>query len=392
LSEGEAEAIRPFELHVAQPVLDDLRERLRDTRWPDAPPSGGWADGTDLDELRELCEYWRDEFDWRAVETRLCETPQFTTTLDELSVHFLHARSPESDALPLLITHGWPGSVLEFEALIPLLTNPRAHGADPADAFHVVCPSIPGFGFSEKPRIPGTNPIRIAAMWAELMARLGYDRYGAQGGDFGSVLSTLVGANDPAHCVGVHLNMVLAGPPKDGSDPLDGLTEQEQQHLASTAANAKTETGYYAIQSTKPQTLGYALNDSPVALAAWIVEKFRAWSDCDGVLESRFTKDQLLANITLYWVTGTITSSCRLYWEQERMGRVVPGDLPTGAAIFPGELIKAPRKWAEARYPGLVHWTEMPRGGHFAALEEPELLAEDVRAFFRGLREVSDPG
>ena len=267
-----------------------------------------------------------------------------------------------------------------------MLVDPVAHGGDARDAFHVVCPSIPGFGLSQIPTRPGTNPAVVSDVIARAMRALGYQRYGAQGGDFGSVIATLLGARHPDACAAIHLNMVLAGPPKDGSDPMEGLTPEEVEHVATTAKNGRTETGYYAIQSTRPQTLGFGLNDSPAGLAAWIVEKFRAWSDCDGDIEARFTKDQLLANITLYWLTGTITSSCRLYAEQERMGRVTPGDVPTGAAIFPGELIKAPRAWAERRYPNLVRWTEMERGGHFAAMEEPDLLAGEIREFFRTFR------
>ncbi|MCA9510782.1 MAG: epoxide hydrolase [Myxococcales bacterium] len=382
--------MRAFAPRVDEAVLADLRERLARARFPDAFDDPGWSYGTSASYLRELCAHWRDAFDWRAVEARLAAWPHGMATVEDergvLDVHFLDARSPEPDAFPLVLVHGWPGSILEFLDVLPLLVDPRAHGADPRDAFHVVCPSIPGFGFSPPPRATGTDPRRVARAFAALMGALGHARYGAQGGDYGSVVSTLLGVEDAAHCAALHLNMVLAGPPKDAADPLAGVSEEELARLAHTRENARTETGYYAIQSTKPQSLGHGLADSPVALAAWLVEKFRAWSDCGGDVERRFTKDALLANATLYWATNTIASSCRLYAEQARMGSFRPSAVPTAAAIFPGEPIRPPRAWAEARYPNLVRWTEMPRGGHFAAMEEPALLAEDVRAFFRAFR------
>jgi pimeloyl-ACP methyl ester carboxylesterase len=376
-------AIRDAPLRVDESVLADLHRRLDDARFPEQPEDDDWDLGTHRDTLEALCRYWRDQFDWRAVEARINGFGPRRTTIDGLGVHFLHVESTQPDAFPLVLTHGWPGSIIEFLDLIPMLTDPEAHGGRAEDAFHVVCPSLPGYGLSEPPRKAGTDPHQIATMWAELMARLGYPSYGAQGGDYGSVISTLLGATDPEHCVAIHLNMLLAGPPKN-ADPLAGLTEQERRHLTTTQRNAKEETGYYAIQSTRPGTLGFGLHDSPIGLAAWLIEKFRAWSDGD--LESSFSKDQLLANIMLYWVTGTITSSCRLYWETERGERVVPGHVPTAAAIFPGELIRPPRAWAEARYPSLVRWQEFERGGHFAALEVPSVLAEDVREFFRAYR------
>jgi len=381
--------VRPFTVRFAEEALDDLRTRLLATRWPETFDDEKWTYGTNGAYLRELCEYWSDGFDWRAVETRLGAFENSVTRTSagtrELDIQFLHARSQHANAFPLLLIHGWPGSILEFEQILPLLVAPESHGGEAADAFHVVCPSIPGFGFSEIPKEPGTNPEVVADLFADLMRQLGYDRYGAQGGDYGSVISTLLGARDPAHCAAIHLNLILAGPPKD-SDPMAGLSPAEVEHLNRTASNAQTETGYYAIQSTKPQSLGYGLHDSPAGLAAWIIEKFHAWSDCNGDIEQRFSKDQLLANITLYWLTGTITSSCRMYAEQARMGRTVPGPVPTGAALFPGEMIKAPRAWAERRYPNLVRWTEMESGGHFAAMEEPQLLAREIRAFFRSYR------
>jgi len=382
--------LRPFAPRADEAALRDLRERLARARFPDDFDDPGWQYGTSAAYLRELCAHWRDAFDWREVEARVAAWPNAIARIaDErgaLDVHFLHARSPEPDAFPLVLTHGWPGSIVEFLDILPLLSDPRAHGADPRDAFHVVCPSIPGFGYSPPPRATGSDPRRVARAFARLMRALGYERYGAQGGDYGSVISTLLGVEDAEHCAAIHLNLVLAGPPRDGSDPLAGLSPNELAQLARTRENGRTETGYYAIQSTKPQSLGHALADSPVALASWIVEKFRAWSDCAGDVERRFPKDALLANVTLYWLTNTITSSCRMYAEQARMGSFRPSAVPTAAALFPGEPIRPPRAWAERRYPNLVRWTEMPRGGHFAAMEEPELLAEDVRAFFRDFR------
>ena len=380
-----SDAITEAPLHVDAAVLEDLRARLADIRLPDQPEDEDWSLGTDARYLSELCSYWRDEFDWRAVEERINALGPHRTTLDGLDVHFLHARAERPDAFPLVITHGWPGSIIEFLDLIPQLTHPEAHGGRAEDAFHVVCPSLPGYGLSEIPTRPGTNPATIASRWARLMARLGYDRYGAQGGDYGSVVSTLLGGLDPEHCAAIHLNMILAGPPREG-DPMAGLSEAERQHVETTRRNGQLETGYYAIQSTRPGTLGFGLHDSPSGLAAWLVEKFRRWSDSQGDVDACIGRDALLANITLYWVTGTITSSCRLYWEMERGERVQPSDVPTGAALFPGELIRAPRAWAERRYPNIVHWREFERGGHFAALEVPDLLADDLRGFFRRFR------
>jgi pimeloyl-ACP methyl ester carboxylesterase len=290
--------------------------------------------------------------------------------------------------LPLVVTHGWPGSVAEFAQIIGPLTDPAAHGGDPADAFDVVAPSMPGYGFSDHATTPGMDAERVAALWAELMRGLGYARFGAQGGDWGAMVSTYLGANHASQVLGVHLNMVIALPP-DPENPVDGLTQEEVIDLMGAQHFLKEETGYQRIQGTKPQTLGYALNDSPAGLAAWIVEKFRTWSDCDGDVESRFTKDQLLTNVMLYWATESATSSCRLYYEAVHADKFPPTgvrvDVPTGCAIFPKEIMKPPRRWAERAF-NVQRWTKMPRGGHFAAMEEPGLLVDDVRAFFRSLR------
>jgi microsomal epoxide hydrolase len=384
-----SETIQPFQIQVPDSELEDLRERLARTRFPDEVNDESWSYGTDLAYLRELCDYWQKKFDWRAQEERLNRFDQFTTDIDGLRLHFIHQRSKHPDALPLCITHGWPGSIMEFHKIIGPLTDPVAHGGDAADAFHVVCPSMPGYGFSEAASGPGMDVMRVAEIESKLMARLGYERYGAQGGDWGAIVSTLIGVTDLDHCAGIHLNMVVAGPPAGEKDPTQGLSAREQQNLADMAHFQAAETGYQRIQGTKPQTLAYGLNDSPAGLAAWIVEKFRTWSDCGGDVESRFSRDELLTNITIYWVTQSIGSSVRLYCESFRSGRFAPAnqrvEVPTGAAIFPTELFKPPRRWAEAAY-NIQHWTELDTGGHFAALEEPDVLVREMREFFRKVR------
>jgi pimeloyl-ACP methyl ester carboxylesterase len=380
------EAIRPFTIRIPDAALTDLRQRLANARIPGPLQGDGWMHGTDLGYLRQLVAYWRDGFDWRAQERRLNQLEQFTTTIDGLTVHFVHRRSKHANALPLLVTHGWPGSFVEFTKIIGPLTDPQAHGGAAADAFDVVMPSIPGFAFSQAPREPGWDPARIAALEAKLMARLGYTRYGVQGGDWGSIISTQVALVDAPHVAGLHLNMCFGAAPA-GTDPNAGLTDRELERLKARQVFQNEETGYQQIQGTKPQTLGVALNDSPVGLAAWIVEKFRTWCDCDGNPETVFTKDELLTNITLYWATQTAASSARIYYESRH---ALPAaarrvEAPTACADFPKEIIWSPRRWLEGRY-NLVRWTEMPKGGHFAALEQPDLLVGDLRAFFAGLR------
>jgi pimeloyl-ACP methyl ester carboxylesterase len=378
--------IRPFTIAVPDAVLDDLKARLAAPRLIRALNGDGWQLGTDVAYLRRLVTYWRDGFDWRAQERRLNAMEQFTTTIDGLQIHFVHRRSRHPGALPLLVTHGWPGSIAEFAKIIGPLTDPPAHGGAAGDAFHVVMPSIPGFGFSDAPRDAGYDPARIAQLESALMARLGYTRYGVQGGDWGAIIGTQVAARDGAHVAGLHLNMCTAPPP--ATDPEAGLSAAELARLKARQTFQAEETGYQQIQGTKPQTIGLALNDSPVALAAWIVEKFRTWCDCDGDPESVFTRDELLTNITLYWVTQTAGSSARIYYESRHPTTPpVPGriEVPTACADFPKEIIWSPRRWLEARY-NVTRWTPMPKGGHFAALEQPQLLVDDVRAFFRTLR------
>jgi pimeloyl-ACP methyl ester carboxylesterase len=378
--------IQPFRIAIPQSDLDDLRDRLARTRWPSELPGVGWSRGVPLDYLKELAEYWRTAYDWRVHEARLNAFPQFTTTIDGQTIHFLHVRSPEPGALPLIITHGWPGSIVEFQKVIAPLTDPAAHGGNADDAFHVVAMSVPGFGFSSKPTERGYGPERIAAILAKLMARLGYTRYGLQGGDWGSSISRFAALNDVTHVAGLHLNFCLAGPPPGAKDPNEGVTPAELERTRARQSFFDNERGYFLEQSTKPQTVGYGLDDSPAGLAAWIVEKFRSWSDSDGNVEQVFTRDELLTNIAIYWVTQSATSSARIYYENQRskppQGKV---QVPTACAVFPKEISIAPRRWVEAQY-NVTRWTEMPRGGHFAALEEPTLLVDDIRAFFRTVR------
>jgi pimeloyl-ACP methyl ester carboxylesterase len=380
------DAIVPFKIRVDDAVLTDLQQRLARTRFPGEITNSDWDYGTNLAYLKELVAYWRDRYDWRAAERRLNQFDQFKTNIDGLDVHFIHQRSKNPNAMPVAMTHGWPGSVVEFTKVIGPLTDPAAHGGNASDSFHVVAISLPGFGFSGKPTERGYSPERIAGIVAKLMARLGYTRYGLQGGDWGSSISRFAAINDASHVAGLHLNFCLAGPPPGAKDPNEGVTPAELERSRARQAYFDNERGYFLEQSTKPQTIGYSLDDSPAGLAAWIVEKFRSWSDVDGVVEKKFTKDELLTNIMIYWVTQSGASSARIYYENQRakppQKRV---EVPTGCAVFPKEISIAPRRWVEAQY-NVTRWTEMPRGGHFAALEEPDLFVDDVRAFFRTVR------
>ncbi len=378
----------PFRVEIPDAVLTDLQERLTKTRWPGPSPDGGWAYGAELSAVQDLCEYWRTSFDWRAAEARLNSWPQFLTDIDGEQVHFIHARSPHAGAFPLVITHGWPGSVAEFLDIIDPLIDPVAHGGDAADAFHVIAPSIPGYGFSGPTKQTGWHIRRVAGAIATLMAELGYERYGAQGGDWGAMATMNLGELDAEHVAGIHLNMIIASPPNP-ENPLEGVEEHEMAALGDMGNFVANETGYQQIQGTKPQTLGYGLTDSPAGLAAWIVEKFRTWSDCDGDVESVFSKDRLLTNIALYWVTNTISSSTRLYYETMKAGGfgALPGrvEVPTGVAVFPKEIYRPPLAWAKAAF-NVTHWNHFPKGGHFAAMEQPDAFVGDVRAFFRTVR------
>jgi len=375
--------IRPFRIEIPQADLDDLRERLARTRWPDQLPGAGWDYGIPLEYVQELAEYWRTGYDWRVHEARLNEFDQFITTIDGQRIHFLHIRSAEAGALPLIITHGWPGSVVEFMDIIGPLTDPKAFGGDPGDAFHLVIPSIPGYGFSGPTRDRGWDVPRVARAWATLMERLGYQRYGAQGGDWGSVISRELGLTAPGQVAGVHLNMLITRPPDDPGE----LTEEEARRQRVQREFRATGSGYSALQSTRPQTLAYGLTDSPAGQLAWITEKFGAWTD-GGLPDEAVDRDQLLTNVTLYWLTGTAGSSARLYYEVARSRswnpRAVSG-VPTGVAVFPREIAQPIRRFADLS-DNIVHWSEFDRGGHFAAMEVPDLLVGDVREFFRPLR------
>ena len=376
-------AIVPFEVAISDDQLRDLADRLGRTRWPEAEPVDDWSQGVPLAYLQELCAYWADGYDWRSREARLNTFPQYKTSIDSLGVHFLHVRSHEKDALPLVLTHGWPGSVVEFLDVIGPLTDPVAHGGEAADAFHVVCPSLPGYGFSDKPTATGWGVARIALAWAELMARLGYDRYGAQGGDWGAGVTQALGLADPAHLAGIHLNMVTVAPqPEDMAD----LTESERATLESLKHYRDWDSGYSKQQSTRPQTLGYGLVDSPAGQCGWILEKFWSWSDTDGDPVAALGADRILDNVMLYWLSGTGASSGRLYWESFRRARTGVVEVPMGASIFPKEIFRASRRWAERQYADIRQWHELPIGGHFAAFEQPALFVEEVRSFFRLVR------
>jgi pimeloyl-ACP methyl ester carboxylesterase len=382
--------IGPLHLDVPESELVDLRTRLRNARWPERETVEDWSQGVPLAYLQDLCRSWAEEYDWRATEARLNGLSQFRTEIDGLGIHFMHVRSPHADALPLVLTHGWPGSIIEFLNVIGPLTDPTAHGGEAFDAFHVVCPSLPGYGFSDKPTRPGWGIERIAAAWTVLMARLGYERYGAQGTDWGTSISASIGQQDPDHVVGIHLTPPLAPP-----DPatLDDLTERERAALGSLEHAAEWESGYSREHATRPQTIGYALVDSPVSLAAWIIEKFWAWTDNDGQLENVLTRHELLDNLMLYWLPRTGASSARLYWESIRkVDEWISGtakdtvSVPIGCSIFPKEIQRPSRRWAEKRFLDIRYWNEPERGGHFAAFEQPELFVSEVRAFFQLVR------
>lgn len=388
--------VHPFKIAVSDGVLRDLQDRLQRTRFPDQIPGSDWMHGPDVAYMKELVAYWRDKFDWRAQESRLNALPQFITAIDGIDIHFIHVRSRHERATPLLLVHGWPGSVVEFQKIIGPLTDPEAHGGKAEDAFHVVAPSLPGFGFSGKPHESGWSSQRMAESLAKLMARLDYRQYGAQGGDWGAGIVRWLAANDSA-CLGAHSNFPPYNRPE--TDSLRGVTQAEVDRGQQRNTELADQKAYGAIQGTRPLTLGYGLNDSPTGLAAWIVDKFWAWSDHGGKLENSFTKDELLTNITVYWVTESMPSSARIYFESQhnqprpssmsafvtRQGKPAP----MGFALFPKEINVPPRAWVERTIPNVVHWTEMPRGGHFAAMEQPTLLVEDVRIFFRTLRPVN---
>jgi pimeloyl-ACP methyl ester carboxylesterase len=379
--------IRPFRIEIPQSDLDDLRDRLARTRWPQLV-SSGWERGVPVAYLQELADYWATSYDWRAHEAKLNEHPQYVTTIDGQDIHFLHVRSPQPDALPLLLTHGWPGSFVEFLEVIGPLTDPKAHGGDPADAFHLVIPSVPGFGFSQPLREPGWTTDRIARAFAELMSRLGYRRYGAQGGDFGAFVSPALGGIDPERVVGVHVNAATVGfIPFGEVDEAEQatFTGAEKARLARLGNYLSEGNGYFQIQATRPQTLAYGLSDSPVGQLAWIMEKFKEWTHPSTDLpETAIDRDHMLTNVTLYWLTGTGGSSANVYYEGMHSGEwPTPSTVPTGVAVFAEDV--AIRRYSEGNHQ-IVHWSDFERGGHFAAMEVPDLLVGDVREFFRKVR------
>jgi epoxide hydrolase len=376
------EDVVPFRVEASDEELEDLCQRLARTRWPEPATAPGWTQGVPVDVARDLCGHWARDYDLRAAERRLNAFPQFRTEIDGLGIHFLHVPSPEPRALPLVMSHGWPGSFVEFLDVIGPLTDPAAHGGDREDAFSMVCPSLPGYGWSDRPTESGWGVERIADAWAALMARLGYERYGAQGGDWGAMVTTLLGARHPDHLAGVHVTMPIAGP-EPGQAEFD---DAEQAALAALTHYLEKESGYSTEQATRPQTIGYGLVDSPAALCTWIVEKFWAWTDTGDDPVGTLGADRLLDNVMAYWLPATGASSARLYWESLRRPPADTVQVPAGVSQFPRELFRPPRHWVARQFTDLRYWNELDRGGHFAAMEQPELFVEEVRAFFRLVR------
>ncbi len=379
---NEMSEITPFTINTSEEQLTDLRNRINNTRWTEEECVNDWSQGIPLTYVREIADYWANQYDWRKSEQHLNTFDHFQTNIDDLDIHFIHQKSPHPDAYPLIITHGWPGSIVEFHKVIQPLVDPTKHGGKAEDAFHVVCPSLPGYGFSGKPSQSGWGVEKIAETWDQLMVRLGYENYGAQGGDWGAAVTTQIGRNI-GHCDAIHINMPIGRPtPESLQDP----TDEEKSALEGLTYYQEWDSGYSKQQSTRPQTLGYGLVDSPVGQMAWIIEKFWSWMDCDGHPENTLTRDELLDNVMLYWLTASGASSARLYWES--FGSFGGGDkveLPTGVASFPKEIIRSPRRWCEESY-NITHWTTMPKGGHFGAFEQPELFINDLRIFFKTIR------
>jgi len=389
-------SIRPFKIAVPDAVLIDLRNRLAMTRWPDRETVSGQSQGVELAAIQPLIDYWATVYDWRKVEARLNSLPQFVTQIDGLDIQFAHIRSPHENALPLIMTHGWPGSIIELLKVVDPLTNPTAHGGSAEDAFHLVLPSMPGYGFSGKPQSTGWGPERIARGWAVLMQRLGYARYVSQGGDWGSVISDVMARQAPKGLIGIHVNMPATVPPDvakalaDGDPAPAGLSAPEQAAFEQLNNFYRLGCGYSAMMVTRPQTVGYGLTDSPAGLAAWIYDKFAAWTYTFGNPERELSKDDMLDDITLYWVTNTAVSSARLYWENNANNfNAVDVAIPAAVTVFPGEIYRAPRSWCERSYHNLIYWNEVDKGGHFAAWEQPALFSAELRAAFRPLRQAS---
>ena len=374
--------ITPFTINTPEAQLTDLRNRINNTRWAEEECVNDWSQGIPLTYVREIADYWANQYDWRKSEQHLNSFNHYLTNINDLDIHFIHQRSPHPDAYPLIITHGWPGSIVEFHKVIQPLVDPTKHGGKAEDAFHVVCPSLPGYGFSGKPSQSGWGVEKIAETWDQLMVQLGYENYGAQGGDWGAAVTTQIGRNI-GHCDAIHINMPIGRPtPESLQDP----TDEEKSAIEGLTYYQEWDSGYSKQQSTRHQTLGYGLVDSPVGQMAWIIEKFWSWMDCDGHPENTLTRDELLDNVMLYWLTASGASSARLYWES--FGSFGGGDkveLPTGVASFPKEIIRSPRRWCEESY-NITHWTTMPKGGHFGAFEQPELFINDLRIFFKTIR------
>ena len=373
--------IRPFTIDVADSVLDDLRTRLRHTRWPDREVVDDWSQGVPLAYLQEVVAYWAERYDWRRRERALNRFDQFVTEIDGLDIHFVHQRSHHPDAVPLLVTHGWPGSIVEFHKVIEPLVDPVAFGGDAADAFHVIAPSLPGFAFSGKPTEPGWGVERIGGAWTQLMARLGYDRYLAQGGDWGSAVTSQVGAQDPDHCAAIHLTLAMSARPRgEPTEPAELHAIERLKHYM------EWDSGYSTQQRTRPQTVGYGLADSPAGQLAWILEKFWAWTDCDGHPEHALSRDEMLDNVMLYWVTDSAASSARIYWQSFGRANRPVVEVPTGFAVYPKEIVPPVRSWVGELYPNVTHWAEHPKGGHFAAFEVPDIFVADLREWARPFR------
>jgi epoxide hydrolase len=377
--------LRAFRFDVPGEALDDLSRRLGATRWPERETPDDWSQGVPLAYMKEVCDYWQNEYDWRRCEAKLNALPQFMAEIDGLDFQFLHVRSPQEDALPLVMTHGWPGSVLEFMKVIGPLSDPAGHGGNASDAFHVVCPTLPGFGFSAKPTAPGWKVERIGRAWGRLMAALGYDRYVAQGGDWGSAVTTSIGLTETDHCAAIHTNMPLVRP---SGRLLEDLTDFEQNAIAAGQYYWDWDSGYSKEQSTRPQTVGYGLVDSPVAQAAWIIEKFWAWSDCDGHPENVLTRDELLDNVMMYWLPEAGASSARIYWESFSILSEEPKKVPTptGVSIYPREIFRASERWVKDRFTKLIHFNILDKGGHFAAFEQPAVFVDEIRTCFAHVR------
>ncbi len=373
---------RPFRVNIDQSAIDDLKQRLTNSRLPEKQTVSDWSQGIPLDIVKEFSDYWRDDYDWFACQERLNSYPQYLLELDGVDIHFLHIKSPEPNARPLLMTHGWPGSVLEFIELIGPLTNPAKYGGKAEDAYHLVLPSIPGYGFSAKPTSADWTTEKIASVWDRLMVNLGYQRYFAQGGDWGGVITASIGAQDLGHCAGIHVNLVVVGAPDKAI--MNTPTEQEAKALAQYQKYLQDGSAYAAIQGTRPQTIGYALADSPVGQMAWILEKFHQWSGPDA-LQNSFSKDHLLDNISLYWLSNSAASSARLYWHSFAKSDLSEVTVPMGASIFENEIIQPSRRWAEQRFKNIQFWQENEGGGHFAAMEVPELFVKQLRECLRSM-------